>query len=478
VTARLHRLAPLAALVLVLAACSQAGADVAFLGPPTATTTARTSVVAPVPPASTDALPPHPATTPATIRAAPSDPRDPSVGVSCPPLPLPPPRPGAAALTAALQPHLADPRLAGATVGASVWVDGYGEVLAQLPDAPLVPASNQKLYTALGVLAALPGDARLTTRVVATGPVVAGVVQGDLVLVGGGDPTLTSNHGAQSLTALTIQLLDAGVRGVAGRIVADDSRYSAQRSAPGWEPSDIPESSGPLSALVVDENTYRWDPAFLADPALGAADLFRQVLTGGGIAVAGPPATGTAPAGADVLASLTSPTIDELVMAMLRDSNNEIAELLTREAGRARRGAGSTEAGIAALSAAFDPRCLVPAGVWADGSGLSREDRTSARSLRRLMQAASSSAAAPVVLGGLPVAGQSGTLVHRFGGTAAEGRVRAKTGYLYDAQALTGELTTAGGRRAFFSILVNGVPAGDSIAAIDDLVVALVSDQS
>jgi D-alanyl-D-alanine carboxypeptidase/D-alanyl-D-alanine-endopeptidase (penicillin-binding protein 4) len=528
VTARLHRLAPLAA--LLLAACSQAGADVAFLGPPpaaveappvpTAGSTAPAREPAASDPARTDPAPTGPGdapqaqrrplatapatsgpTVPSTVPAtavasrasgggAPSTAAEDTAGrrsgsagangyaLSCPPLPAPPSQAGAGPLVAALQARLADPRLAGAVVGASMWVDGYGEVLAQRADVPLVPASNQKLFTALGVLAVLPGDARLTTRVAATGPLVDGVVQGDLVLVGGGDPTLTSNYGPHSLTALGIQLLDAGVRGVTGRIVADETRYTTERDAPGWQPGDIPESSGPLSALVIDENTYRTDPEFLADPALGGADLFRQVLTGAGIAVGGPAATGRAPAGAEILASLASPTVDELVGSMLRNSDNEIAELLTREAGVASGGGGSTSAGIAALSGSLDPRCSGPAGTWLDGSGLSRDDRTSARALRRLVQAAAASPAAPVVLGGLPVAGQSGTLIHRFGGTPAEGQVRAKTGYLREAQALTGVLTTIGGRRAYFSVVVNGPAAGDSIAAIDDLVVTLAGDRS
>src|SRR5437773_106018 len=82
----------------------------------------------------------------------------------------PPVPPGAAALAALIDAHLADPRLAGTTVGLSVWADGLGE-MARNADAPLTPASNQKLFTAMGVLSLLPQTDTLVTEVRAAGPV-------------------------------------------------------------------------------------------------------------------------------------------------------------------------------------------------------------------------------------------------------------------------------------------------------------------
>jgi D-alanyl-D-alanine carboxypeptidase/D-alanyl-D-alanine-endopeptidase (penicillin-binding protein 4) len=112
-----------------------------------------------------------------------------------------------------------------------------------------------------------------------------------------------------------------------------------------------------------------------------------------------------------------------------------------------------------------------------DGSGLSRRDARSARELRSLVQVASRRAPWwPVVANGLPVAGRSGTLVARLGGTAAEGNVRAKTGTLIGGAALTGIGTTAAGRAFVFSIVVNGPHAETSADAIDALVAAVAGD--
>ena len=356
-----------------------------------------------------------------------------------------------------------------------MWVDGYGTVASLRPDAPLLPASNQKLLTALGALELFPADTTFTTKVLATGPVGGGVVQGDLVLVGGGDATVAT-HGPHSLAELTDQLLLQGVRAVTGGVLADDSRYPAAWSAPGWREGDVPGSSGPLSALMVDHNEYRGDEEFLANPILADGDLFRAVLAGAGIAIGLPTRLGASPGSATVVASLTSPPVADLVQSMLRDSDNEIAELLTREAGLTVSGVGTTEAGTAALGEALRSLCDRPLGPWADGSGLSRTNRVSARQLRDVMLAARQAEVWPTVLAGLPVGGVSGTLRNRFAGTAAEGNVRAKTGYLGDAVALSGTLVTRGGRTAVFSVLVGGPDAATGIAAIDDLVVALAED--
>ncbi|MPY93857.1 MAG: D-alanyl-D-alanine carboxypeptidase/D-alanyl-D-alanine-endopeptidase [Acidimicrobiia bacterium] len=396
----------------------------------------------------------------------------------CPTLPDRDTAPAPPALVAALYAQLANPAFAGTVVGASVWVEGYGEVLASHADEPLVIASNQKLLTALGTLAALPPSTRFTTEVVATGPVVDGVVHGDLVLVGGGDPTLTT-HGPHSLASLVDQLLVAGVRGVTGSLVADESRYPGQRAAPGWPADYTPAYVGPMSALMVDDNRHRWDDAYLADPALGNGELFRAVLGGAGIAVAGPTRTGPAAAGATTVASLASPTVGELIGLMLLDSDNEVAELLTREVGVAAGGDGSTEAGTTALADALeDELCVGLADGWSDGSGLSWTDLRSARELRTLLQLAGTQPDWAAIEAGLPVAGRTGTLVNRFIGTPAQGNLRAKTGYLAHVRSLSGTLTTAGGRDVVFAILVNGPGADPSVDALDALVATLAADAS
>jgi serine-type D-Ala-D-Ala carboxypeptidase/endopeptidase (penicillin-binding protein 4) len=417
------------------------------------------------------ARPPPPAVRPSTtVTTAPPPP------AACPvePAPSGPAPPG---LVAALQGALAAPGFRGVTVGASMWVEGYGEVLAAGADVPLPPASVQKLFTAMGALALFEPDDALTTAVRAAGPVAGGVLRGDLVLVGGGDPTLTA-RGPHSLDALAAQVRRAGVTHVAGSVVADESRYDAARAAPGWQDWQQPAYVGPMSALMVDDNRRRSDPAYLEQPATGNGELFRAALGAHGVTVTGPVAPGTAPPDAPVVASLRSRPVPALVTEMLQQSDNETAELLAREAGLEAGAPGTTPAGTAALTAALEPLCVPLAGVADDGSGLSRADRRTAREWRRLLQAATTQPWGAMLRDGLPLAGRSGTLAGRFSGTPAEANVRAKTGTIIGGRSLAGYLTTAGGRPAVFAIVVSGDGWRASQPAIDRLVATLAADPS
>ena len=132
--------------------------------------------------------------------------------------------------------------------GVSVWVDGLGEIAADDPDLGLIPASNEKILTAMGALEVLGPDATLSTAVRVAGPVLDSTLVGDLVLVGGGDPTLTKG-GDHSLDALARQVRDAGITQVNGRLLADESRYDLERRAAGWTDQQYPSEAGPISAL-------------------------------------------------------------------------------------------------------------------------------------------------------------------------------------------------------------------------------------
>jgi D-alanyl-D-alanine carboxypeptidase/D-alanyl-D-alanine-endopeptidase (penicillin-binding protein 4) len=336
----------------------------------------------------------------------------------------------------------------------------------------LLPASNQKLVTAMGALALLPPDHRFRTVLLAPAPGSAGRVDGDLVLVAGGDPVL-ARRGPHSLDALASRARAAGVTSVSGALVLDTSRFDDRPDAPGWEAWQWPAYGGPISAFVVDGNRYRQDAAFRADVAVANGEELRSALARAGVRVDGPVRRDTAATGLVPVAELASPPLDDLLRIMLHRSDNMVAEVLVREMGRAGGGAGTTEAGTAALDAALRAACLPLGGTDADGSGLSRANRHSARHLRRLVQAAPTAAWWPRLRDALPLAGRDGTLAGRLAGPPTAGNVRAKTGSIIPGRALTGELTTAGGRRAVFSVLVNGSSPGPSEAAIDALVVAV-----
>src|SRR5688572_6191005 len=267
------------------------------------------------------------------------------------PSPAPAPDPAAAstpapsaALAGVVAAGLADPRLAGTTVGLSVWADGLGEVAAHNAELPLTPASNQKLFTAMGVLSLVPQTDRLVTEVRAAGARDGGVLVGDLFLVGGGDPTLNA-RGPHSLDVLAGAVKAGGIHEVRGALVGDETRYDTVRGAPGWLREHVPVFIGPLSALVVDRNQLRPDAAYAANPLPGTLPYFRAALLRAGVRVAGPNVVGAAPAGSALVAALPSPPIGDLVGEMLNQSDNLIAELLVKEVGyRAGRAATATPA--------------------------------------------------------------------------------------------------------------------------------------
>ena len=378
-------------------------------------------------------------------------------------------------LVAALTAGIRSPSLAGDQVGISVSIDGVGEVFSANADQLLRPASNEKLLTALGVLQILGPDTRLQTSVMRSGPVRGGVLHGDLVLIGGGDPTLGLS-GDGSFASLATAVRAAGITRVAGRLVYDDFRYDDTFSLPGWAWGDMPADIGPVSALSVGRNRYRRDREFTVRPAWSNTALFRLLLAHEGIRVDGP--TRREDRDMDALAMVaeqSSPTVAAMVQRMLLVSDNGIAESLVKEVGFRRTGKGTTAAGLAAIADLESALCLSEAGRMADGSGLSVRDVRSARDWRTLLEAVHDQPWAKPLVQGLPVAGRGGTLATRFVGTPAQDRVRAKTGTLSGTRSLSGYATTVSGRQAVFSIVVNGPNIARANDAIDDLVVALVT---
>jgi D-alanyl-D-alanine carboxypeptidase/D-alanyl-D-alanine-endopeptidase (penicillin-binding protein 4) len=361
-------------------------------------------------------------------------------------------------------------------VGASIWIEGIGEVFAHEPGTQLLPASNQKLITAIGVLALLEPDAVMRTRVVASAPPVNGVVDGDVTIVASGDPTLTRT-GAHSLDALAAAVRAKGVTSVLGDLVVDAGRFERAQRAPGWQDWHVPAYAGPLSAFTLDDNRFRGDPIYLADPALANGAEFGQALRRHGVVVAGGVRVSSAPRPRHELASVASQPVAQLVNQMLLQSDNEIAEALTREAGVRSSHRGTTVAGTHAFDNELRRLCRHVRGISGDGSGLSRTNARSAREMRMLLHAARAEPWWPRLVAGLPVAARTGTLAGRFHGTAAAGNLRAKTGTIIGGRALSGYLTTAAGRDVIFSFIVNGDAAGRTPAAIDSLLATIAADR-
>ncbi len=362
-----------------------------------------------------------------------------------------------------------------------VVTDGATSLAASGATTPLAPASNTKLLTASAALHVLGADTRLETRVQSVGAPTGGRVAGDLYLVGGGDPLLSTataasrmRHGTEpttSLETLADQVVAAGVRQVDGAVVGDGSRYDAERKVPTWPQRYITEGTASnLGALMVND-AWTIDPvdasagggAAAPDPAAHAAEVFTRLLRDRGVAVTGTPTVGAAPADATTVATLPSATVGEIVDQMLAFSDNTTAELLVKELAAHDGSTGSTAAGIQVLVADLTSRGLPVEGLQLfDGSGLSRENRTTCTLLDAVLSA---DGADGPISGGLARPGAPGTLDDRFLAEPLRSRVEAKTGTLNDVTALSGWVRTDSGRPLAFSTLQN--PAGRRVTAAD-----------
>jgi D-alanyl-D-alanine carboxypeptidase/D-alanyl-D-alanine-endopeptidase (penicillin-binding protein 4) len=346
---------------------------------------------------------------------------------------------------------LAVPHVSRARTAALVFDLQTGTTLYSEHDSlSLVPASNEKLAVTYAALVGLGPEFRIETDVVGRGELDGAVWRGSLVLVGHGDPTLSS----RSLAVLAAQVRAAGIRSVTGAILGDESYFDSRRMAPGWKSWFYINESPPLSALTVDRAVYA--RRIWRNPALGAAFAFRAALRRAGVAVRGGTGTAIAPDAGVPLASIESPPLATILRWMDRVSDNFTAELLLKQLGTLVADRGTTAAGAAFVSQTLAAAGIPLAGVRiVDGSGLSQLDRVTARELTGILEAAwTDDELRPVLFAALPVAGVSGTLSDRMRRRPARGNVVAKTGTTALASALSGYVR----RRYVFSIVQNGHP--------------------
>jgi D-alanyl-D-alanine carboxypeptidase/D-alanyl-D-alanine-endopeptidase (penicillin-binding protein 4) len=219
-------------------------------------------------------------------------------------------------------------------------------------------------------------------------------------------------------------------------------------------------------------------------PTMYAADVFRKALQAHGVQVEGTTERGRTPARAARIATRTSMPLSELMVPFLKLSNNMIAEILVKAIGRKAKGEGSWDAGLPVIER-YAGSLGVPSGrlEMADGSGLSRLDRTTAGDVSNALRHARKARWFPGWYRALPVAGDpdrmvGGTLTSRMGGTPAAGNVHAKTGTLTGATALSGYVTDASGRRLVFSVILNGYTGGAPKDIEDRIAVRLAGGTS
>jgi D-alanyl-D-alanine carboxypeptidase/D-alanyl-D-alanine-endopeptidase (penicillin-binding protein 4) len=354
----------------------------------------------------------------------------------------------------------------------AVSVDGQ-QVAAKNADKPLRPASNVKVITASVALQVLGPGFTYSTDV--RGSLQNGVVQGDLYLIGGGDPLLTSDwwrgpstkyppFNTTSVEALAASIHSAGVTRITGSVIGDASRYDDEWYAPSWTKDVRFTEGGPISALLANDSRES-NSVSSNDPVVGAATVLTQALRDAGVQVSGKPSKRTAPTDLPIVASIASKPLPAVLQEMLTTSDNNTAEMILKEIGLKVGGKGTREAGLAAVIDQMKAWNVPMDGVsLVDGSGLSDDNRLTCNALLAVLD--HQSVDGPVGQG-MATAGQDGgTLSDAFVGTKLEGKLRGKTGTLYNyndgtggkpsAKALTGWLPLDGGGAIEFTMLLNG----------------------
>jgi D-alanyl-D-alanine carboxypeptidase/D-alanyl-D-alanine-endopeptidase (penicillin-binding protein 4) len=318
----------------------------------------------------------------------------------------------------------------------AVAVDGL-PVISLNPRLPVIPASNQKLLVALAALDVLGPDHRFTTSV-AVPPATEGDVTGDLFLIGGGDPVLTSDEfpiadddqpafSTTSLDALADAVVGAGVTRIRGAVIGDGTRYDDEFVIDEWA-SDVPfVEAGPYDALLVNDARVLGRSGVEDDPAEAAAREFVRLLGDRGIRVDNGWGSGVASNLVPVVGTVESAPLSDIIGEMLVTSDNNTAEMLVKEIGVAVSGEGSRAAGLAGVQASLqDLGVSLDGAVLRDGSGLSSGNRVTCSTVLDVLQIG---AAGPLA-SSLPVAAETGTLTDEFIASPVAGRLTAKTGTL------------------------------------------------
>jgi len=429
---------------------------------------------------------------------------------------------------AGLEAALAVPALRGAQIAVLVVnADDGGVRFARDPDRPLVPASNQKLLTAVAALATFGPSYRFVTHVLGDVPPDDAGRVGTLYVRGGGDPALAS----EDWWRLAADLRLSGVRSVR-QVVADDSAFDRERWHPSWGTTSSRAYFAPIGALAANYSAFlvevrpgarEGDPARVSvdppiaylrlvnhattgpagsapelqvertqgegeepvsvsgrvpldaqvqsfrrsvlDPTAYAAAVLQMALEANGVRVAEPARTGSVPPAAVELLAFEGRSLGEIVRLMLKYSSNPIAETLTKalSAGRGEAPAG-WGGGVAASREALSRAGVELAGLeMVDGSGLSYENRVSPRTLVSALGVARRSFAFGPELVVALPIAGSDGTL-RDRAEEVRGEVRAKSGLLTRVVALSGEARTRAGADVVFSILVNGFRCSDEEA--------------
>jgi serine-type D-Ala-D-Ala carboxypeptidase/endopeptidase (penicillin-binding protein 4) len=375
-------------------------------------------------------------------------------------------------------------RIAGSGSSAYVYdISAKQPLFSERDTAMRPPASVEKLYTATSALQRLGASTRLSTSVLGSGRLgPGGVWEGDLYLRGGGDPTfgdssfIHSHYGGvgASITTLVNQLVRTdGIHAIRGSVYGDESVFDSQRGEPSSNFRQDPFLEGTLSGLAYDRGASGNEKVAHA-PAAYAARKLWALLKNAGVSIRGASGAATAPAGATTLASVSSPTIAQLLGLMLPPSDNFFAETLLKDLGAAAGGAGTTAAGAAVVSQTISALLGIHPHV-VDGSGLSESDRTSTYEVADMLVELQPTPTGQILRNSMAVAGHTGTLEKRMRGTRASGNCQGKTGTLTGYSNLVGYCNAANGHLLAFAFFDDGISTSLAHVIQDHMTITLAS---
>ncbi len=418
-----------------------------------------------------------------------------------------------------------------------------------------MPASNQKILTSAAALMTLGPDFKFVTRVFRNGSVTDGVLQGDLIVQGQGDPTFYTkfyNDSTDPFRNWAKKLSDAGIKRIEGRVIGDDDHFEDASFGHGWslnyldtwyavetgalqfnenyldlriappatangkveitpnvasnyyqivdqtrlsatEPNSV-RISRPFGSNVITVSgvVKAGTPPFERSPSIGNPTLFfatvlREVLISEGIQVTGEAVDcdtlenwSFRPENSTLLVSHDSPPLSEILRGLMKRSQNLYAETLVKTLGLESTGLGSFAAGKAVVQDRLEEMGIDSATyAFMDGSGLTRYNFVSPRQLVTILEHMRESEHGKLWKSLLPIGGVDGTLRNRMKGTAAAGKVLAKTGTISNVRCLSGYVTTADGEELVFSFMLNGhLLSSRNADAVTDKVLSLLAEYS
>jgi D-alanyl-D-alanine carboxypeptidase/D-alanyl-D-alanine-endopeptidase (penicillin-binding protein 4) len=359
-----------------------------------------------------------------------------------------------------------------------------------------MPASNMKIITSAAALTLLGPEYRYRTTFLTDGEVRDSLLDGNLLVIGHGDPTVSDRMRGTATTvmdALADSLRSHRIRQITGSLARVGNAFPDSIYGYGWEWDDLGEYYGAgVDELIFNEGmaptTLRPPPDTARDslysgpaknPAKAYLDALHDALVRKSIRMDGTVKDSilSTPLKMDTLFVLVSPPLRDILPALMKPSQNQIAEILLRTIGLERGGLGTADSARKIVGQQLLAWGVQPDGfVIRDGSGLSDQDLLTPETIVRVLDRIQRDTAFATYYNAMPIAGVDGTIDTRMKGTPAEGNVHAKTGTLAKARSLSGYVTTADGERLIFSILANNTTTpGSAVTHVADVIAAALA---